>query len=82
LLAVLDRKLSVAARVVAVELSSADGARLAWLYRHGTVLERRDADGRTHLRVALPSDEHGRLQRELPGVSIVEPTQENPSGER
>jgi GTP-binding protein HflX len=82
LLTALDRKLSVAGRVVALELDSADGARLAWLYRHGTVLERRDADGRTHLKVALPPDEHGRLQRDLPGGSIVEPAQENSSGER
>ena len=37
-----------AEQVVELELDSADGERLAWLYRHGTVLERRDGDGRTH----------------------------------
>jgi GTPase len=77
LLAALDRKLSVVARVFALELDSADGARLAWLYRHGTVLERRDANGRTHLKVALPPDDHRRFERDLPGASIVDPEPEN-----
>ena len=63
LLGLLDRSLSAAARVVELELDSADGARLAWLYRHGTVLERRDGDGRTHLRVALPPAEHAPVVR-------------------
>ena len=77
LLAALDRKLSVAARVVALELDSADGARLAWLYRHGTVLERRDADGRTHLKVALPPEEHRRFERDLLRGGQPEPEREN-----
>jgi GTPase len=68
--------------VVALDLDSADGARLAWLYRHGTVLERRDANGRTHLKVALPPEEHRRLERDLPGADMVERKQENPRRER
>ena len=51
--AALDRHLSASTRIVELELDSADGAGLAWLYRHGTVLDRRDADGRTWIRVAL-----------------------------
>jgi GTPase len=82
LLAALDGKLSAAARVVALDLDSADGARLAWLYRHGTVLERRDANGRTHLKVALPLEEQRRFERDLPGGSIVEPEQGNQPDER
>jgi GTP-binding protein HflX len=82
LLAALDGKLSAAARVVALDLDSADGARLAWLYRHGTVLERRDANGRTHLKVALPPEQHRRLERDLPGADMVERKQENPRRER
>jgi GTP-binding protein HflX len=82
LLAALDRKFSGAARVVALELDSADGARLAWLYRHGTVLERRDANGRTHLKVALAPAEQRRLHRDLPGGSIIESGRENAPEER
>ncbi|HLT01970.1 MAG TPA: GTPase HflX [Geminicoccaceae bacterium] len=82
LLSALDRRLSSAERVVALELDSADGACLAWLYRHGTVLERRDADGRTRLKVALSPDEHARLQREFPGANLVETEPQNPRGGR
>jgi GTPase len=82
LLTLLDRRLSAAAHVVELELDSADGERLAWLYRRGTVLERRDIDGRTHLRVALPAVAHARLQRELPGADLIDPAGKNPSGGR
>ena len=34
-----------------------DGARIAWLYQHGEVLERSDCDDAIHLRVRLlPAD--------------------------
>ena len=82
LLGLLDRRLSGAAHVVELELDSADGERLAWLYRRGTVLERHDADGRTHLKVALPAVEHARLRRDLPDGQVVETARENPSGGR
>jgi len=38
-----------------------DGALLAWLYRHGRVLERQDGEGTTHLRVMLDSTARARL---------------------
>jgi GTPase len=82
LLTLLDRRLSVAAHVVELELDSADGERLAWLYRRGTVLERRDADGRTRLRVALPALERARLRRDLSGRGVAKPVRENPSDGR
>jgi GTP-binding protein HflX len=82
LLTLLDRRLSVAAHVVELELDSADGERLAWLYRRGTVLERRDADGRTRLRVALPAVERARLRRDLSGRGVAKPVRENPSDGR
>ncbi|MGH6885705.1 MAG: hypothetical protein ACREGK_06485, partial [Geminicoccales bacterium] len=59
--AALDRHLSASTRIVELELDSADGAGLAWLYRHGTVLDRRDAGGRTRIRVALAPIQHARL---------------------
>ena len=69
-------------QVVELELDSADGERLAWLYRHGTVLERRDGDGRTHLKVALPAAEQARLWHDLRGAEAFSATPENPSGGR
>jgi GTP-binding protein HflX len=57
LLALIDRKLSRGRRVLDLEVDLADGAALAWLYRHGEVLTRRDDEAWTHLRVALdPAD--------------------------
>jgi GTP-binding protein HflX len=53
LLALIERRLAERGQVVEIALDPADGAGLAWLYRHGTVLERAEQDGRTHLKVAL-----------------------------
>jgi GTP-binding protein HflX len=82
LLASLDRNLAGPVQVVELELDSADGERLAWLYRHGTVLERREGDGRTHLKVALPAAEQARLWHDLRGAEAFPATPENPSGGR
>ena len=39
------------------DLAPADGARIAWLYQHGEVLERQDGDEAVHMRVRLlPAD--------------------------
>jgi GTP-binding protein HflX len=66
LLARLDQKLGSARRVLEVEIAAGDGATLAWLYRHGEVLERRDDDaGIAHLRVGLDPADVGRLEKRL-----------------
>ena len=66
LLARLDQKLGSARRVLDVEIESGDGATLAWLYRHGEVIERRDDDaGIAHLRVGLDPADVGRLEKRL-----------------
>jgi GTP-binding protein HflX len=64
LLAEIDERLAEEVCVVDLDLDAADGARLAWLYRHGTVLERREDRGRMHVRVALSAAEQARLGRE------------------
>jgi GTP-binding protein HflX len=71
LLGELDRRLAAAARVVELELDPADGARLAWLYRHGNVLTRSEADGRIRLRVALLPAQEGHLARWFPPEAIL-----------
>ncbi|MGH6897739.1 MAG: GTPase HflX [Geminicoccaceae bacterium] len=80
--AALDRHLSASTRTVELELDSADGERLAWLYRHGTVLDRRDADGRTRIRVALAPVQHARLGPWLAAGTITEAALENVPGGR
>lgn len=57
--------------VVEIQLEVSDGARLAWLYRNGTVLERRDGDACTRLKVALPDDARARLERRFPAAAIL-----------
>ncbi len=55
--AALDERLSAGMVTAQLTVSPADGARLAWLYRHGEVLERVEEEGRVRLTVRLsPAD--------------------------
>jgi len=66
LFARLDQKLGSARRMVELKISSADGAMLAWLYRHGEVLERKDdEEGFAHIMVGLDPADIGRLEKRL-----------------
>jgi GTP-binding protein HflX len=57
LLAQLKERLDKDRRVVEIAVDLADGASLAWLYRHGQVLKRTDDDTVAHLTVGLaPAD--------------------------
>jgi GTP-binding protein HflX len=40
-----------------------DGARLAWLYQHGEVVERHDADTAVHVTVRLLPADRARFER-------------------
>ena len=62
LLRLIDRKLGESLRPVALDVSLADGAGLAWLYRHGEVLERRDDEVVAHLLVNLGAGELERFE--------------------
>jgi len=62
LLRALDRRLAESRHVVDIEVSLADGAALAWLYRHGEILERRDEGLLTHIVVALDAEEEARFR--------------------
>jgi GTP-binding protein HflX len=67
LLAALDETLSRGRRTVALTLEPGAGQTIAWLYRHGDVLERRDDERGSHLRVRLSPADIGRLTKK-PGV--------------
>ncbi|HEX5079649.1 MAG TPA: hypothetical protein VFV80_10910, partial [Geminicoccaceae bacterium] len=71
LLAEIDRRFAGAARIVELDLDASDGAGLAWLYRHGTVLSRHDSDQRTRLTVALEPAEHARLGERFGAAAVV-----------
>jgi len=53
LFGLLDARMTAAHQVLEVDLDHADGATLAWLYRHGNVISRRDDEHRVHLTVGL-----------------------------
>jgi GTP-binding protein HflX len=55
--AALDARLGASLVTERVELPASDGARIAWLYRHGEVIAREEAEGRLRLTVRLsPAD--------------------------
>jgi len=57
LLAALDERLSAGMVVAQLAVSAADGAKLAWLYRHGEVLERVEEEGLVRLTIRMsPAD--------------------------
>ena len=70
LIGAIDARLTASRRIVEVRVPYADGATLAWLYRHGEVLEHADDDGKARLRVGLTPADAGRLERR-PGVSLA-----------
>jgi len=62
LLRALDRRLAEGRYVVDFEVSLADGAALAWLYRHGEILERHDEGMLAHIVVALDSEHEAQFR--------------------
>ncbi|MCO6416244.1 GTPase HflX [Siccirubricoccus sp. KC 17139] len=61
---VLDERLAAGMDMVDYAIPASDGARLAWLYRHGEVLERREAEGDIHIRVRLSPADRARFEQE------------------
>jgi len=53
----IDQRIAAGMETAAYDIESSDGARLAWLYQHGEVMERRDDDATVHVTVRLlPAD--------------------------
>jgi GTP-binding protein HflX len=65
LLAVLDERLAASASLLDVSLPASDGESLAWVYRHGQVVSREDADEVVRLKVRMDADDAARLARRL-----------------
>ena len=61
LLQFIDRSLGAARQLVEIAVPHADGAALAWLYRHGEVVERRDDESAAHLMVRLDAADAARF---------------------
>ena len=65
LIAVLDASLNAARRIVSIAVDVADGAAIAWLYRHGEVLSRSDDDQVAHIEVSLDAADLARFDRRV-----------------
>ena len=63
LLELIDRELSHERQIIKLKISLADGATIAWVYRHGDVLKRVDDDSVAHFCVGLSSVDIERLNR-------------------
>ncbi len=64
LLALLDRRLKSEIQRVRLEIPLSDGKTLAWIYRHGEVLGRRDDGEAAHLSVRLSDADLARLRHQ------------------
>jgi GTP-binding protein HflX len=62
LLALIDRQLDETTGSLRIDIPLADGRTLAWIYRHGAVLGRRDDDDAAHLSVRLSPADIARLR--------------------
>jgi GTP-binding protein HflX len=63
-LALIDRRLENEIRVIRLDIPLTDGKTLAWLYRHGEVLGRRDDNEAAHLSVRLSEADIARLRHQ------------------
>jgi len=64
LLTMIDRRLESDIRPVRLDVPLTDGKTLAWIYRHGEVLGRRDDDEAAHLSVRLSEADIARLRHQ------------------
>lgn len=63
LLAAIDARISAGMVLATYVLSGADGARIAWLYEHGEVLDRTDTDDGVTVQVRLLPSDRARFER-------------------
>jgi GTP-binding protein HflX len=62
--AAIDARIAAAMEVADYAIPLGDGARLAWLYRHGEVVDRHDADAETRVTVRLLPADRARFERQ------------------
>jgi len=63
LLSAIDRFLAAQLTTLSVDVPVTDGAKLAWLYRHGEILLREDHDEDVHMEVRLSEADRARFAR-------------------
>ena len=61
--AAIDARVAEGMELLAYDIPPYDGARLAWLYQHGEVIERQDEEDAVHMRVRLLPADRARFER-------------------
>jgi len=61
--AAIDTRIAEGMEVANYDIPPSDGARLAWLYQHGEVVDRRDDDAAVHVKVRLLPADRARFER-------------------
>ena len=64
--AAIDDRIAAGMEVADYAIPPADGARLAWLYQHGEVIDRADADDSIRIKVRLLPSDRARFERPGP----------------
>ncbi len=64
--AAIDQRVAEGMEVADYDIPPQDGARMAWLYQHGEVVERHDDDAAVHMKVRLLPADRARFERESP----------------
>ena len=63
LLSAIERRLGAGSVSVHYDVAAEDGAKLAWLYRHGEVVQRQDENATVHVEVRLSDADRARFER-------------------
>jgi len=69
----IDRRIATGMEIAAYHLAPGDGQGLAWLYRHGEIVARDDAEDAIHVTVRLRPADRARFERELAGRPAESP---------
>lgn len=59
----IDARIAAGMELLDYDIAPGDGARLAWLYEHGEVVERQDNDATVHMKVRLLPADRARFER-------------------
>ena len=62
--AAIDTRIAAGMELTDYDIPPQDGARLAWLYQHGEVVDRHDADAAVHVTVRLLPADRARFERQ------------------
>ncbi len=62
--AAIDARISEGMELADYDIPPQDGARIAWLYQHGEVVDRHDEDASVHVRVRLLPADRARFERQ------------------